>query len=49
MCIRDRLYSAPITLSDTATVKAVAIMGGQSSEVASKTFTKSDDDTGEND
>ena len=43
------LYSAPITLSDTSTVKAVAIMGGQSSEVASKTFTKSDDDTGEND
>ena len=43
------LYSAPITLSDTATVKAVAIMGGQTSEVASKTFTKSDDDTGEND
>ena len=43
------LYSAPITLSDTSTVKAVAIMGGQTSEVASKTFTKSDDDTGEND
>ena len=43
------LYSAPITLSDTATVKAVAIKDGQSSEVASKTFTKSDDDTGEND
>ena len=43
------LYSAAFTLSDTSTVKAVAIMGGQSSEVASKTFTKSDDDTGEND
>ena len=44
------LYSAPITLSDTSTVKAVAIMGGQSSEVASKTFIKSNgDDTGEND
>ncbi len=43
------LYSAPITLSDTATVKAIAIKDGQSSEVASKTFTKSDDDTGEND
>ena len=43
------LYSAPITLSNTATVKAIAISGGQSSEVASKTFTKSDDDTGEND
>ena len=44
------LYSAPITLSDTSTVKAVAIMGGQSSEMASKTFIKSNgDDTGEND
>ena len=38
------LYSEPITLSDTATVKAIAILGGQSSEVASETFTKSDDD-----
>ena len=43
------LYSAAFTLSDTATVKAIAIKNGQSSEVASKTFTKSDDDTGEND
>jgi len=43
------LYSAAFTLSNTATVKAIAISGGQSSEVASKTFTKSDDDTGEND
>ena len=44
------LYSAPITLSDTSTVKAIAIMGGQSSEMASKTFIKSNgDDTGEND
>ena len=43
------LYSAPITLSNTATVKAIAIKNGQSSEAASKTFTKSDDDTGEND
>ena len=43
------LYSAAFTLSDTATVKAIAISGGQSSQVASKTFTKSDDDTGEND
>ena len=34
------LYSEPITLSDTATVKAIAIKGGQSSEMASKTFTK---------
>ena len=43
------LYSAAFTLSNTATVKAIAISGGQTSEVASKTFTKSDDDTGEND
>jgi predicted histone-like DNA-binding protein len=43
------LYSAAFTLSNTATVKAIAISGGQSSEVASKTFTKSDDDTCEND
>ena len=34
------LYSEPITLSDTATVKAIAVKGGQSSEMASKTFTK---------
>ena len=34
------LYSEPIVLSDTATVKAIAIKGGQSSEMASKTFTK---------
>ena len=41
------LYSEAITLSDTATVKAIAIKDGQSSEVTSKTFTKSsgnDDD-----
>ena len=35
------LYSEAFTLGDSATVKAIAIMGGQSSEVASKTFTKS--------
>ncbi len=38
------LYSAAFTLSDTATVKAIAIKDGQSSEVASKTFTKSSGD-----
>ena len=43
------LYSAPITLSDSATVKAIAIKDGQSSEVASKTFTKSSGGTPEND
>ena len=35
------LYSESFTLSDTATVKAIAIMDGQSSEMASMTFTKS--------
>ena len=35
------LYSAPITLSDTTTVKAIAIKNGVSSSVNSKTFTKS--------
>ena len=43
------LYSEAFTLSDSATVKAIAIMGGQSSEVASKTFTKSSGGTPEND
>jgi len=38
------LYSEAFTLSDTATVKAIAIKDGQSSEVASKTFTKSSGD-----
>ena len=35
------LYESAITLSDTATVKAIAIKNGVSSEVASQTFTKS--------
>lgn len=34
-------YSEAFTLDDTATVKAIAIKDGVSSEVASKTFTKS--------
>ena len=34
------LYSEAFTLSDTATVKAIAIKDGDSSEVASKLFTK---------
>ena len=42
------LYSEAFTLSDTATVKAISIMDGHSSEVASKTFTKSSgDDSGD--
>ena len=35
-------YSSAITLSATATIKAIAIKDGVSSEVASKTFTKSE-------
>ena len=34
------LYSAPFSLSDSATVKAIAIKDGKSSGVASKSFTK---------
>ena len=34
------LYSAAFTLSDTTTVKAIAVKNGTSSEVSSKTFTK---------
>ena len=35
------LYSEPFTLTDSATVKAIAILDGNSSEVASKAFSKS--------
>ena len=35
------LYSNAITLSDTTTVKAIAVKNGTSSSVSSKTFTKS--------
>ena len=35
------LYSAAITLTETTSVKAIAIKDGQTSEVASKTFVKS--------
>ena len=38
------LYSEAFTLSDTTTVKAIAIKDGESSEVASKLFTKSSGD-----
>ena len=40
------LYSSAITLTSTTTVKAIAIKDGRSSEVTTKTFTKSDDDGG---
>lgn len=36
------LYSSAITLSETTTIKAIAIKDGESSSVATRTFTKSD-------
>jgi len=40
------LYSEAITLTDTATVKAIAIKDGTSSEAATKVFTKNGSDVG---
>ena len=34
------VYSAPITLSDTTTVKAIAVKDGVSSSVTSRVYTK---------
>jgi len=42
----SNLYSEAITLSDTATVKAIAIKDGTSSESATKVFTKNGSDVG---
>ncbi len=42
------LYSEAFTLNDTATVKAIAIKDDQSSQMASKTFTKSSGDQPDN-
>lgn len=42
------LYSEPITLTDTATIKAVAVLNGETSAVASRTFTKSSGGGSEN-
>ena len=42
--VESTLYSEAFTLSDTTTVKAVAIKDGESSEVASKLFTKGEGD-----
>ena len=42
----SNLYSEAITLSDTTTIKAIAIKGGVSSEEVSKTFTKSSGNSG---
>ena len=41
------LYSEAFSLTDSATVKAVAVLNGTSSEVASKTFTKSSGNGGD--
>ena len=38
------LYSEPFTLSNTTTVKAIAIKDGVSSQVSTKSFTKGEDD-----
>ena len=40
------LYSEALTLTDTTTVKAIAVKGDLKSEVASKTFTKTSGDNG---
>ena len=40
------LYSEAITLNSTTTIKAIAILDGETSEVASKTFTKSGESGG---
>ena len=43
---QSSLYSEAITLSDTATVKAIAIKNGVSSEAATKVFTKNGSNVG---
>ena len=34
-------YTGALTLSESATIKAIAVLDGESSDVASKAFTKS--------
>ena len=41
------LYSGPVTLSDTTTVKAIAIKDGVSSSVTSRTYTKGSNSGGD--
>ncbi|MBR0181157.1 MAG: chitobiase/beta-hexosaminidase C-terminal domain-containing protein, partial [Prevotella sp.] len=43
---QSSLYSEAITLSDTTTVKAIAIKNGVSSEAATKVFTKNGSNVG---
>ena len=38
-------YTEALTLSDTTTVKAVAVLNGETSAVASRTFTKGSGET----
>ena len=38
--VESTLYSEPFTLTDSATVKAITILNGETSEVASKEFSK---------
>ena len=38
--VESTLYSEPFTLTDSATVRAIAILNGETSEVASKEFSK---------
>lgn len=45
---QSTLYSAPVTLTDTTTVKAIAIKDGVSSSVTSRTYTKGGDAGGGN-
>lgn len=37
---QSTLYSGPLTLTETTTVKAIAIKDGQSSAVTSRTYSK---------
>lgn len=41
------LYSSPVTLNDTTTIKAIAIKDGVSSSVTSRTYTKGSNSNGE--
>ena len=45
----SQLYSEPFTLSETTTVKAIAIKDGVSSQVSTKNFTKSSGGSGDDD
>lgn len=42
----NTLYSEALTLTETTTVKAIAIKNGEISSIASKTFTKSTVESG---